>query len=412
MITRRRLLLTLSAFSANLRAFGMQFPRLPHRRRPPAPNHLYPVYIGVDTKKGSGKGVYRSTFDALTGQLSPLSLAAETPSPSFFALSASSGAGRRMLYVGNELSGPDSSVSSFLVDPPSSPTPGALHPAGKVSSGFPGPCYISIDSTSRSVFAANYSGSGIASFLVASDGALSQPVERINFKDEAKFGHPGPNHDRQDAPHPHCAILSPDNRFLAVCDLGNDSISVFSINPDTARLSTSQPFLFACRAGSGPRHLAFHSNSRWVYCINELDSTIDHYLWTATHSQQSPQALLVLAGAPVKTIDDNFPVAKNTAAEIAIAPSGNFLYASNRGEDSLVVFSIDANTGALKLLQRISCGGRKPRSFTLDPTANWLLCGNQDSDTIAIFHRDASSGQLSGPVQSLPVDDPLYTLFA
>ncbi len=405
MITRRRLLLTLSAFSLNLRAFALQFP---HRRKPPVPNHIYPVYIGVDTTTGGGKGIYLSTFDSLTGRLSAPALAAETVQPSFFALS---GAGsRRVLYAGNETSDASSSVTAFLLDPKS---PGTLHPIGKVSSGFPGPCYVSVDSTGHAVFVADYAGSGIASFRILPNGALSDPVERIDFKDQAKFGKPGPNHDRQDAPHPHCATISADNRFLIVCDLGNDQISTFSIDPTTARLSTSEPHLFSNnRPGSGPRHVAFHPNSRWIYVINELDSTIDHYLWTTTHSQQSPQALLVVAGPPVKTISDSFPAAKNTAAEIAVSSNGYYVYASNRGEDSLVVFSIDQNSGTLKTIQRISCGGRKPRHFTFDPTGNWLLCGNQDSGSITVFKRDAATGQLSGPTQTLPVDAPLYTLFA
>lgn len=409
MLTRRKLLLTLSAFSLNLRAFAFQFP---HRRKPPMQTHLFPVYIGVSTSNGSGKGIYLSTFDSAIGTLTSPILAAETANPSFFALAASGN--RRILYVGNETSDPTSSMTSFEVQPSTGKTPGALHPIGKVSSGFPGPCYVSIDSTGHAVFAAEYSGSGISSFRVQTDGALSDPVERIDFKDAAKFGKPGPNHDRQDAPHPHCATISPDNRFLVVCDLGNDRISIFSIDPATARLTTSEPFLFSNnRPGSGPRHVAFHPNSRWVYGINELDSTIDHYLWTTTHSQQSPQALLVIAGPPVKTVSDAFAApGKNTAAEIVISPNGYFVYASNRGEDSLVVFAVDQGSGALQLVQRIPCGGQTPRQFTLDPTGNWLLCGNQDGDTVASFRRDAATGKLSGPVQSLAVDAPMFLLFA
>lgn len=412
MITRRRLLLTLSAFTANLRAFGLQLPFFPHRRHPPAPIHLYPVYIGVDTLKGSGKGIYLATFDTLTGNLTAPVLAAETVQPSFFAISPA-GSSRRLLYAGNETSDASSSVTSFLVDPPASSTPNALHPVGKVSSGFPGPCFVSMDSSGHAVFVADYAGGGIASFRILPDGTLSEPVERIDFKGGSAFGHPGPNHDRQDAPHPHCATISPDNRFLVVCDLGNDHISTFSIDPATARLSTSEPHLFSNnRPGSGPRHVAFHRNARWVYAVNELDCSVDHFLWTTTHTAQSPQALLVLAGPPVKTIADNFPIANNTAAEIAISPNGFFLYVSNRGEDSLVVFAIDQNSGSLKLTQRMSCGGKTPRHFTLDPTGNWLLCGNQGSGSITVFHRDAATGQLSGPTQTLPVDAPLYTLFA
>jgi 6-phosphogluconolactonase len=298
-------------------------------------------------------------------------------------------------------------VTSFIIDPGT----GGLRQIGQVTSGGDGPAYISIDATDHAVFVANYHGSSIASYTVSPDGSLSQPVERIDFKDHEKFGALGSNSARQDLPHPHCTTLSPDNRFLLVCDLGTDHISVFEIHPDTGKLSNHALFTNN-RSGSGPRHVVFHPNGRWVYCINEIDSTIDRCLWTATRFSDVPQGLLVNTNTPVKTIAANFPAEKNTAAELAISPDGNFLYASNRGEDSLVVFSIRAKDGQLSLLQRISCGGKTPRHFTLDPTAQWLLCGNQDSATITIFRRDAVTGRLTGPTQIVPLDSPLMTLFA
>jgi 6-phosphogluconolactonase len=244
---------------------------------------------------------------------------------------------------------------------------------------------------------------------VDANGGLSQPVERVDFKN-AKFGKRGPN-ARQDVPHPHSVRLSPDNRFLLVNDLGSDEISVFPVHPETARLGP--PTLFSnARPGSGPRHVAFHPNGRWVYSINELDSTIDQFLWSTTSSRTAPQGLLVKAGPPVKTIGPGFPVARNTAAEVQVSPDGQFVYASNRGEDSLVVFSVAGTDGALTLIQRISSGGRTPRHFTLDPTGGWVLCGNQDSANVAVFRRDAASGRLAGPTQTIPLDSVLFTLFA
>ncbi|MEO6805883.1 MAG: lactonase family protein, partial [Edaphobacter sp.] len=281
---------------------------------------------------------------------------------------------------------------------------------GQVSSGGAGPAYISVDATGHSAFIADYAGASIASYRIQSDGTLSQPVNRIDFKDPQKFGALGPNSARQDQSHPHCVTISPDNRFLLVCDLGTDHITVFVIHPETGQLSNPKSFTND-RPGSGPRHVAFHPNGRWVYGINEIDSTLDHYLWTATRFADTPQGLLVNTNTPVKTIAPNFPADKNAAAELAISPDGLFLYASNRGEDSLVVFSIRPKDGKLLPLQRIACGGKTPRHFTLDPTAEWLLCGNQDSATIAIFSRDAVTGKLAGPTQIVPLDSPLYTLF-
>jgi 6-phosphogluconolactonase len=245
------------------------------------------------------------------------------------------------------------------------------------------------------------------------DAMLSQPVERLDFNDHAKFGALGPNRVRQDRSHPHCVTISPDNRFLLVCDLGTDHISVFSIHPDTAQLTTARPYLFTNgRPGSGNRHVVFHPNGRWIYGINEIDSTIDHYLWTEAHALNPPEGLLVNTGHFVKTIAADFPEEKNTAAEVAVSPDGDFVYASNRGEDTLVVFSVNPDNGRLTLVQRISSGGKTPRHFTLDPTAQWVLCGNQDSASVTVFRRELGTGRLTGPTQSIALDSPMYTLFA
>jgi 6-phosphogluconolactonase len=143
-----------------------------------------------------------------------------------------------------------------------------------------------------------------------------------------------------------------------------------------------------------------------------MDSSIDRCLWTATRFSNTPQGLLVNSTFSIKTIAPEFPADKNTAAELAVSPDGNFLYASNRGENTLVVFSISTKNGDLTLVQRISCGGNTPRHFTLDPTAQWVICGNQDSANVTVFRRDSATGMLSGPVQTLALDSPLFTLFA
>ena len=405
MFTRRRFLLTLPALAAAPRLAAAQSFLVPFRRKPLPPQPVF-VYFGTDTAKGVARGIYLSRFDPASGLLTLPILAAETLRPSFLALSPNS-VGHRRLYAVNAVNDASASITSFLI---ADSATGALRPINQVPSAGAGPCYISLDATGEAAFVANYYGSSIASYRVLPSGALSEPVERIDYKNP-KFGKRGPNSARQDVPRPHSVHLSPDNRFLLVNDLGSDRISVFAIDPATARLGP--PALFSNnRPGSGPRHIAFHPNERWLYSINELDSTIDRFLWTTTSSRTDPQGLLVNTGAPVKTIAPNFPVAKNTAAEVAISLDGNFLYASNRGEDSLVVFSIDPTDGALTLVQRISCGGKTPRHFTLDPSERWLLCGNQDSASITIFRRDSASGRIGGPTQSIPLDSPMFCLFA
>jgi 6-phosphogluconolactonase len=402
MFTRRRFLVLFPAFAASAHAqTGFQLRKKKPVLLPPPLN----VYIGTDTSKGVSKGIYQSHFDTTKGLLSPPTLAAATARPSFLAITPV-GQPRRSLYAVNAINDPAATATTFMIDPKT----GGLKQTGQVSSGGAGPAYISIDSTGHSAFVANFFGSSVASYRIQPDGTLSQPVDRIDFKDHQRFGTLGPASARQDIPHPHSATISPDNRFLLVCDLGTDHISVFLIHPETGQLSNPHAFTND-HPGSGPRHVAFHPNGRWAYSINEIDSTLDHYLWTATRFSETPQGLLVNTNTPVKTIAPDFPADKNTAAELAISSDGLFLYASNRGENSLVVFSIASKDGKLNLIQRISCGGKTPRHFTLDPTAQWLLCGNQDSANVTVFRRDTATGKLSGPTQTVALDSPLYTLF-
>jgi len=403
MFTRRQLLLTLPALAAAPRLGLAQSLFTPLRRKPLPQQPLF-VYFGTDTAKGISKGIYLSRFDTNSGHLTAPVLAAATLRPSYLALAINPG-GQRHLYAVNAVPDASATVTSFNADA----NTGALRPINQVTSAGAGPCYISLDATGQIAYIANYNGSNIASYRVLPSGALSDPVEHIDFKDR-RFGHRGPNSARQDVPHPHSVHLSPDNRFLLVNDLGSDAISVFPVQHGA---HLGQPVLFTNdRPGSGPRHIAFHPNGRWVYSINELDSTIDRFLWTTTSSRTDPQGLLVNTGSPVKTIARGFPVANNTAAEVAISLDGNFLYASNRGEDTLVVFSIAPADGALTFVQRISCGGKTPRHFTLDPSERWLLCGNQDSATVTVFRRDNASGRIGGPTQSIPLDSVMFSLFA
>jgi 6-phosphogluconolactonase len=404
MFTRRRFLVLFPAFAATAHSFA-SLPTLRKKKVPPPPPVF--IYFGADTSKGVSKGIYQSRFDQVTGQLTQPVLAAATARPSFMALSPARNGQKRFLYAVNAVNDPAATVTTFEQHPDT----GALNQIGQVTSGGAGPAYISVDATGHSAFVANYFGSTVASYRVQPDGTLSQPVSHIDFKDR-KFGSRGPNTVRQDIPHPHCATISPDDRFLLVCDLGSDAISVFVIDNETGHLTISDPHLFDVRPGSGPRHVVFHPNGRWIYSVNELDSTVDHLLWTKTSSEDNPQGFVVNANFHIKTIADDFPAEKNTAAEVAVSPDGLFLYASNRGEDTLVVFSIRPKDGHLTLVQRISCGGKTPRHFTFDPTGRWLICGNQDSATVTIFRRDAGTGKLGGPIQTLTLDSPLYSLFA
>ena len=404
MLSRRRFLWAAGLLAAQSGSAWAQLRRFRLRRQAPKATNVLSVYFGTDTTAGA-KGIYHANFDTKTGQISRLGLAVETERPTFLAIAAAPQ--RRVLLAVNELLTANATVSGFTMDART----GALQEIGRISAGGAGPCYLSVDSSVHAAFVADYNGGVVSSYQVHPDGTLSGPVERVDYKDQERFGSNGPNAQRQDGPHPHSATISPDNRFVVVNDLGHDRISVFSMDPQTAKLTANPPFLFSNnRPGSGPRHVVFHPNGRWVYGINELDSTIDHYLWTTTHGEHA-QALLVVAGPPVKTIAEDFPGDKNTAAEVAVAPNGFFLYASNRGENSLAVFSIDQSNGSLTTVQRIACGGTGPRHFTLDPSGGWVLCGNQTSNSVTVFRRDAGTGRLDGPVQTEPLPAPMFTLF-
>jgi 6-phosphogluconolactonase len=419
MLTRRRLLALLpaTAFYAHLpNALAGQtslFKRRP-RLKAELPHPL--VFFGCDTARPAAKGIYRAHFDPNTGRFDAPALAAECLRPAYMAMNevqpAAQGkirpAAQHVMYVCNEGDANSSAISTYKVDPIS----GNMTKLGQVSAGFAGPCYVAVDSSGHSAYVADYAGGGVASYSVRPDGTLTEPVDRVDFHNTGIFRRPGPVKARQDGPHPHSSMLSPDDRFIVVNDLGNDDIAIFPIDRRTAHLGA--PHLYTnLKPGSGPRHLAFHPNGRWAYGIDEIANRIDPYLYTSMHGGPGveAQALLSAASRSVSTVDPGFR-GVNTAAEIAIAPTGDFLYASNRGEDSLVVFAISPAGGALTLVQRIACGGRTPRHFTLDRTGNWIICGNQDSASVTVFARNPASGRLSGPVQTVPLESPMFTLFS
>ena len=402
MVTRRRVLALLPLAAMNLQAQSLiQFG--PFKRRA----KVYPVkpllvYFGTDTTRAGAKGIYRSRFDPSTGHFTDPVIAAECVRPSYFAV------GRRganlFLYSVNAGDADHSTITSYQANP----VTGALTQIGQVPSGGAGPCYIAVDAEARSAYVANYVGGTVATYLIQPSGALSKPVEVVDFH-SPKLGKRGPVADRQDGPHPHTSMLSPDQRFVIVNDLGSDDIVLLPVELGTAKLGA--PRVLECHSpGTGPRHLAFHPNGRWAYGIDEIANRIDQYLWNDTRGTDAV-AMLTDTDRPVNTLDAGFH-GVDTAAEVVVSGDGNFVYGSNRGENSLVAFKVDPENGALTFLQRISCGGKGPRHFTLDPVGKWLICGNQDSASVTVFARDPGNGRLSGPVQTVALESPMFTLFA
>ena len=350
------------------------------------------VYLGTYTHDmgpgGQADGIYVADWDAEAGTLSPLRRAVATADPSFLA-APPAGA---MLYAVNESEtfaqrdgSKGGSVTAFRREPG-----GRLTVRNVVPSGGSDPCHITVDRSGRNVFVANYTSGTLSSFRAGKRG-LSGPVAHAAFA-----GH-GPNAERQQSPHTHGVTLSPDERFLLVNDLGIDRIMVFRVDLATAGLTdTGAPY--QARPGSGPRHSAFHPNGKWVYCLNELLSTIDTLQWNAQTGE-----LKLLSEA--RTRDAEFS-GVTKAAQLAIDRSGRYLYASDRGDDLLVVFRIDGTTGALTLRQRIASGGKTPRDFALAPSERWLVAANQDSQNVVVFARDPRTGRLTATGRSYQLGAP------
>jgi len=346
----------------------------------------YILYVGTYTGPES-KGIYAYSYDAVSGKLTSLGLAAETSNPSFLAVDAS----RKYLYAVNEghnYKGENSGgVTAFSIDDRKT---GKLTELDEVSSHGADPCYISFDRTGKYALVANYSGGTVAVFPLASDGRTGEASSVV--KDAGALG---PNKDRQEAPHAHFIEVSARNRFAYVADLGLDRVLIYKFDAAKGTLSSGEPpaaaadakdfFAATLAPGTGPRHIAFSSDGKFMYVLGELDSTVTVFANAANETYRSIQKISALpAGFS----------GHNNAAEIEIHPSGKFLYTSNRGDDSIAVFTVNRATGKLNFLQRISSGGNAPRHFAIDPTSTRLFVANQDSENIVEYDINTTTGRL------------------
>jgi 6-phosphogluconolactonase len=350
------------------------------------------LFVGTQTKPGTSKGIYTYHFDERTGELSHQQLAAAIEMPTFLALSPDG----RHLYAANEAEDFDGKrsggVSAFAVH-------GAkLTPRNSVLAGGTGTCYVSTDHTGQAVFCANYNSGSASSFHVDDSGELSDAVSNFQY-----HGH-GPVADRQQGPHAHRAMVSPDNRFVLVNDLGLDCIHIYRLDPATAKLTPNDPAQWWSGPGTGPRALRFHPNGKWAYCVDELDSSVQVLQW---HSQRGTLEVV----QKVSLIPSGYHGPTSTGCDIVITRAGDFAYAANRGYDCLVSFGVNADNGRLTFLARTSSGGKVPRDLTLDPSEKFLLVANQVSDNIAVFARDAQ-GVLSDNARIYPLSRPQCLVFA
>jgi 6-phosphogluconolactonase len=335
----------------------------------------YFVYVGTYTDHGS-KGIYVYRFDSSTGKMTSLGLATEAVEPSFL----TAGSSRRFLYAVNETDifngQPTGAVSAFAIQSET----GELSLLNQVSSRGAAPAHITLDRTAQYALVSNYTAGSVAVFPVLKDGRLGEATSFVQHKGSSV------NPQRQKGPHAHAIALSPDNRFAVAADLGLDHLLVYSFDSAKGTLGAN-PQVVKAAAGVGPRHLAFSFDGRFLYVINELHSTVATYAYNAaTGALHELQTMSTLP----KTFSGN-----NTAAEIEIHPSGKFLFASNRGDDSIAAFAIESATGKLTHVENDPIGGKTPRTFAIDPTGSWLLAANQDSDNIVVFRIDQKTGHLT-----------------
>jgi 6-phosphogluconolactonase len=350
------------------------------------------AYVGTYTADRRSEGIYRLLVDSASGALRLDGVAAKAANPSYLALHPNG----RVLYAVNELSefrGEESgAVSAFGVER----STGKLTLLNRQSSYGKAPCYVSVDRAGRFVFVANYGGGSITSIPVRRDGGLQTARSVVR--------HAGTGADpvRQTAPHAHCIVPDPTNKYVLAVDLGIDAILTYRVDERTGGITVVTPGA-ATKPGAGPRHLTFHPNGRFAYVVNELDSTLSAF--TFDSARGALDEVQVTPASPGGTVADNHP------ADVHVAGSGRFLYASNRGDDTIAVFAIDSATGQLTPVHQVASGGKSPRNFSLDPSGRFLLAANQRSDVIASFRVDAESGRLTPTGSSVEVPAPVCIRF-
>jgi 6-phosphogluconolactonase len=356
------------------------------------PKNKYILFVGTYTEKES-KGIYAYGFDAASSELTPLGVAAESANPSFLATDPS----RRFLYAVNEVqnykSASSGAVSAFAIDRQT----GKLSLLNEVPSRGADPCYITFDNTGKYALVANYTGGSVAVFPVQSDGHIGEASAFVQHEGSSV------NKERQEGPHAHWIETTADNRFAIAVDLGLDELLVYRFNAKTGSLIANDPPYAKLDPGAGPRHLAFHPNGKFAYVVNELQSSITAFTYDGSRGTLHKLTM-------VTTLPKGFS-GSNDTAEIKVHPSGKFLFASNRGHDSIAVFSIDSHSGTLTLVDHFSTQGKTPRNFEIDPAGKLLFVANQDTDNIVVFRINPNDGRLTPTGQILHVPAPVCLKF-
>jgi 6-phosphogluconolactonase len=349
------------------------------------------VYFGTYT--GASKGIYVSSFDTTSGELSAPALAAKSANPSFVATTPDN----RFLFAvsetGHFAGQPGGSVSAFKLDAHT----GELELLNQQPSAGTSPCDIVTDRTGKYVFVANYGSGSVAVFLVQTNGSIGVPTAVIQHHGSSI------NTNQQAGPHAHCITMDAGNHRVFVCDLGLDKVMIYRLDETNGTLTADENPWAELKPGSGPRHMVFSPDRRRAYVINELSSTLTTFIYDPEHGTLKEIQT-------ISTLPEDFH-GKNACAEVAVHPSGKFVYGSNRGHDSIAVFAVDEQSGRLDYVEYQSTLGKTPRNFAIDPTGQYLVAANQDSSNIVVFRIDAKTGRLTWTGQTVRLGQPTCVAF-
>jgi 6-phosphogluconolactonase len=353
------------------------------------------TYTGFDSELGRrSQGIYRFNMDTRTGALTLIGVTGGIANPSWLAFHPTG----RILYAGSEVREHGQRSGGAAVVLAADPATGDLTYLNDQLTMGAGPCYLSLDPTGRLLMVANYASGSLTVFPVRADGNLEPASQVIQHTGT------GPVADRKEGPHAHCIVPDPTGRFALAADLGIDKVMVYRIDIEAKRLEPADPPSASLAAGAGPRHIAFHPNSRWVYVTGELDSTLTVFAWDAGRGALQP--VQVISTLPQGWTGTNYP------AEVAVAPSGGFVYMSNRGHDSIAIFAVDDTTGKLTPVGHEPTQGSFPRHFALDPTGAFMLVANQDGDNVVVFRVNPATGKLAPTGHAVEVPIPVCVRFA
>ena len=335
------------------------------------------VYLGTYTG-GESKGIYRSTLDETTGELSDPVLAAELENPSFLVVSPDQNYLFAVSENGNFKGEEGGGVSSFAIG-----EDGGLTLINQVNSGGGAPCHISTDPEGKCLLVANYMGGSISSYQISADGMLVSPAAGGFIQHEGQ----GAQLPRQASPHAHSVNVDPIGKRAYVADLGLDKVLIYKLDAAAGTITPNDPAFLKLPDATGPRHFSFHPSGKWAYTNLEMALQV-----AALSHDVKTGALEVLEIE--STVPGGTERKGNSTAECLVHPTGKWVYVSNRGHNSIAAFAIDQKTGKLDFIERESTQGKTPRNFGIDPSGKFLIAGNQGSGNVVVLKINQDTGSL------------------